>query len=558
MLMDPTNQTFQELLSNGVKYKVPKFQRDYSWDIEQWEDLWNDIKDLGKDDYHYMGYIVLQKKSENEFEIIDGQQRLITISLIILVALKKLRGLIKADDDEVDNNQEREDLMRSGFIGFKDMVSLKVDSKLTLNRNNNTYYKNICSKLESPNLIGMTKTNKLLKKAFNFFALKNFGESGNKISQFIKQFTSHFVFTKIVVQDSLNAYKVFETLNARGVQLSTPDLLKNYIFSIVTKNDDVLDDVLDELDEDWSLLVTQLGERSFTDFIRYHHNIQNKLSTKKVLFKSIRELYTKPKDAYSYLNSLGEYASIYSALLNPYDEWWKSNNGNYENTKYYLEGLKLFNIKQPFTVLMVALKYFSDKEFLMTLKYIYNFTIRYNVICHFSPNEQEKLYNQIAIKIFNGEFKRASAIKNSPEFKKLYPDDNTFENAFEFYKLPSRASAKKIRFLLSEIENNLGKKVDYLNVVLEHVCPYNSGENWFKTFGIGISDIQDRLGNMLLLEKDELKRDSFIEKKKLYSKTDFNLAKKIAEYETWDLQNVNRYQKWLAKQAVKTWGIDWE
>lgn len=88
------------------------------------------------------------------------------------------------------------------------------------------------------------------------------------------------VFTKIVVQDDLNAYKVFETLNARGVQLSTPDLLKNYLFSIVTKDEKIGDEELDELDEQWSEIIDQLGESNVSDYIRYHHNSHRKMVTK--------------------------------------------------------------------------------------------------------------------------------------------------------------------------------------------------------------------------------------------------------------------------------------
>ena len=90
MLMEPTNQTFQELLSNSVKYIVPGFQRDYDWDQDQWEELWADIETLDEEHYHYMGYIVLQRKGQHEFEVIDGQQRLVTLSLIVLAAMKYL------------------------------------------------------------------------------------------------------------------------------------------------------------------------------------------------------------------------------------------------------------------------------------------------------------------------------------------------------------------------------------------------------------------------------------------------------------------------------------
>ena len=555
MLMEPTNQTFQELFSNGVKYIVPRFQRDYAWTQEQWEDLWADIETLAEEHYHYMGYIVLQRKEKHSFEVIDGQQRLVTSTLIILTAMKKIQDLID-DDKDAENNKERLKELSSRFIGAKDIVSLKVSSKLSLNRNNNHFYKNICSKLVAPNSRGLTATNKLLKKCFDFFNKKKMGTTGSEIAAFVEQLTSGMMFTKIVVQDDLNAYKVFETLNARGVQLSTPDLLKNYIFSVITIKNDVPDEELNDLDEDWSAIVSQLGENNFTDFIRYHHNFQKKLVTKKELFKSIRQLADTPESSYYYLNSLTECAPVYASLLSPYDEWWASQDENYRPIRHDLEGLNLFNIKQPFTILMAAFSQFSADEFIKLTRYLFVLSIRYNVICRFSPNDQERLYNQIAIKVFKNEYKRASHVKNGEEYQSLYPNDDTFKNSFEFHKMPSKQSSKKIRFLLSEIEHKLGNKSDFTKTTLEHICPYNPEQNWHEEFGEGINDISDRLGNMILLEKDELKRVDFNTKKVTYLKTSFRLAKKVAEYDSWDLKNLNDYQEWLAKQAVKTWRVD--
>ena len=180
------------------------------------------------------------------------------------------------------------------------------------------------------------------------------GNSGEEIGEFINKFSSRLIFTKIVVQDSLNAYKVFDTLNAREVQLSTPDLLKNYIFSVVTQNDDVPDETLDDLDETWSRILAELGENDFTDFVRYQHNSHRPLVSKKELFKSIRQLYTTPGQAHDYLRSLIEVAPLYASLSNPYDEWWRRENGKYRDAVHFLEGLKLFGIRQPYTILMAA------------------------------------------------------------------------------------------------------------------------------------------------------------------------------------------------------------
>jgi len=553
MLMEPTNQTFQELIGNGVKYVVPRFQRDYAWQVEQWEDLWSDVETLVDEHYHYMGYIVLQRKGQHDFEVIDGQQRLVTLSLIVLAAMRQIKDLAESNH-EAEENEERLRVLTDRFIGAKNSISLRVDNKLSLNRNNGSSFKEICSNLESPNRRGLTLTNRLLHKAFQFFLDKEVGNTGSEIAEFIEKLSSGMVFTKIVVQDDLNAYKVFETLNARGVQLSTPDLLKNYIFSVVTKND-ISNDDLNDLDERWSEILSQLGESNFTDFIRYHHNFQEKLVTKKDLFSSVRKLANTPEKAYVYLQSLTEYAPIYASLLNPYDEWWE-NQGIYREIKKYLEGFDIFNIKQPFTILMVAFKKFSNDEFIKLVRYMYVLSIRYNVICHLSPKEQERSYNQIAMKVFRGEYTRASHVKNSIEFKKLYPEDNTFSNVFEFHKMPSRQSSKKIRFLLSEIEQYLGHQSDYISTTLEHICPYHPDGEWCNEFGEGVNDIQDRLGNVILLDKDELKRSIFNDKKKVYLDSSFPLAHQVASYEQWSMRELNSYQGWLAKQAVKTWQVN--
>jgi hypothetical protein len=554
MRMEPTNQNFQELVANGVKYTIPRFQRNYAWDQKQWEDLWADIETLKEELFHYMGYIVLQQKGQYDFTVIDGQQRLVTLSLIILAAMRTIQDLVDNGED-VEKNKERLREITGRFIGSKDLVSLKVTSKLSLNRNNNRFYRDICSLLKPPNLRGLIASNKLLKTAFEFFLSQKIGSTGSEIAAFIERFSNGMVFTKIIVQDDLNAYKVFETLNSRGVQLSTPDLLKNYIFSIIASNDDIMDERLDELDEEWWTIISQLGENNFTDFIYYHHNLQKKLVTKTELYTSIKRLANTPEDAYAYLRSLTEYAPIYASLLNHHDEWWANQKENYHAVRKYLEGLNLFNIKPAFTVLMAAFTKFSSTEFIKLVKYIYVLSVRYNVICHYSPTEQEKLYNQMAIKIFNKDYVRASHVKNGEEFRNLYPEDNMFFNAFEFHKIPSRQFSKQIRFLLAEIESYLNHKVDYTKTSLEHICPYHPEQAWYDCFGAGVNDIKDRLGNLVLLEKDELKRLNFKDKKAFYLKTPFVLAKKIAEYDEWNLQNLNDYQAWLAEQAVKTWQV---
>lgn len=555
MLMEPKNENFNELIGGPNKYIVPRFQRDYAWDVGQWEDLWGDINSLDDEGFHYMGYIVLQQKEQYQHEIIDGQQRLVTLSIIVLAAMKAIKTLIDNGED-VQGNTERLDGITQNFVGSKNFVTLKVINKLELNRNNKSYFQRMSSHLEAQNSRGITSTNKLIRKCFEFFCKKDYGKTGAEIAQFIADFSSSMIFTKIIVQDDLNAYKVFETLNARGVQLSTPDLLKNYLFSIVTKDDQIGEEELNDLDEQWSEMIVQLGESNVSDYIRYHYNSQRRMVTKNNLFSSMRKILTKPEEAYQYLKSLIDYSPIYASLINPNDAWWGDQDVKYRNVLHYLNGIRLFNIKQPLTIFLAAFGNFSPEEFVKLVKYIYVLSIRYNIICHLSPSEQENIYNQIANKVYNREFLRASHVKNSEEFKRLYPDDNAFFNAFEFHRMPSRQTAKKIRFLLSEIEGYLGNPCDYEKTTLEHICPYHPEKDWNESFGEGINDVKDRLGNMILMDKDNLKRSSFEEKKKEYTKSGYKLALKVTEYAEWNLESVNDFQKWMSQQAVNVWKVD--
>ncbi|HCM9575952.1 TPA: DUF262 domain-containing protein [Enterobacter kobei] len=555
MLMEPKNENFNELIGGPNKYIVPRFQRDYAWDVGQWEDLWGDINSLDDEGFHYMGYIVLQQKEQYQHEIIDGQQRLVTLSIIVLAAMKAIKTLIDNGED-VQGNTERLDGITQNFVGSKNFVTLKVINKLELNRNNKSYFQRMSSHLEAQNSRGITSTNKLIRKCFDFFCKKDYGKTGAEIAQFIADFSSSMIFTKIIVQDDLNAYKVFETLNARGVQLSTPDLLKNYLFSIVTKDDQIGEEELNDLDEQWSEMIVQLGESNVSDYIRYHYNSQRRMVTKNNLFFSMRKILTKPEEAYQYLKSLIDYSPIYASLINPNDAWWGDQDVKYRNVLHYLNGIRLFNIKQPLTIFLAAFGNFSPEEFVKLVKYIYVLSIRYNIICHLSPSEQENIYNQIANKVYNREFLRASHVKNSEEFKRLYPDDNAFFNAFEFHRMPSRQTAKKIRFLLSEIEGYLGNPCDYEKTTLEHICPYHPEKDWSESFGEGINDVKDRLGNMILMDKDNLKRSSFEEKKKEYTKSGYKLALKVTEYAEWNLDSVNDFQKWMSQQAVNVWKVD--
>ena len=109
--------TLNTIIGNGKSYQVPIYQRDYSWDKDDWEDLWNDIEEIPSDKTHYLGYLVLQpiKDGEESFWIIDGQQRLTTLSILALAITALLDKWTKENVDINDNKIRLEKISITSF-----------------------------------------------------------------------------------------------------------------------------------------------------------------------------------------------------------------------------------------------------------------------------------------------------------------------------------------------------------------------------------------------------------------------------------------------------------
>ena len=168
-IRNTSNETFRRLLGNGMHYQIPKYQRDYSWDIEQWSDLWYDIQQILSDkSSHYMGYLVLQTADDKNYHVIDGQQRLTSICILILAVIKQLLDL-PGTEQEKNDNKRRSETIRTTYIGNIDILTLTSKNKLVLNRNNNRFFANYLVPLQQMPARGLNASEKLMKKAFETF-----------------------------------------------------------------------------------------------------------------------------------------------------------------------------------------------------------------------------------------------------------------------------------------------------------------------------------------------------------------------------------------------------
>ncbi|TYT74690.1 DUF262 domain-containing protein [Desulfobotulus mexicanus] len=567
MNFNTTNATFRQLLGNGLSYRVPPFQRDYSWGDDEWDDLWQDILGLFENDgepAHYMGYLVLQSSDNKRFDIIDGQQRLTTLSIMILTCLGHMQDLIRSNLD-AENNARRKEQLQNSYIGYLDPVSLVPRSKLELNRHNNRFYQTYLVPIEKIPQRGLNASEHQLRKAFNWFKDKVRSRtgatvnSGKELAAFIESLVDKLFFTVITVTDELNAFKVFETLNARGVRLSATDLLKNYLFSVISSQD-THETELKALEERWERIVGLLGSESFPEFLRIFWNSRNRLVRKSDLFKTIRRRIATRDSAFELLRDLDHSAAVYAALRDPQDPSWKS------DEKVALAQLIMFNVRQPLAMLLSCHTRFHETDradFTRIMKAVAIVSFRYNVICNLQTHEQERLYNEIAWRVSSGSCTRPSEVISA--LRNVYPDDTRFKVAFADKELRTTNSRNKkvVRYILFEIEKQRsGQDFDFESATynLEHILPEHPSEDWSYIEESKQDRLIYRIGNMTPLETSrnrDLGNADYSTKRQVFQQSTFQITRAVSEhYETWDETKIEARQKQLANLAAGIWKIE--
>lgn len=561
------NNTFRKLIGNGLTYRIPRFQRDYSWTDDEWEDLWMDLQgtlQVGGEPAHYMGYLVLQSADDKSFEVIDGQQRLTTVSIIVLAVLKNLQRLVDAGND-ADANKRRMEQIRQTYIGYLDPVTLVARAKLSLNRNNNSYYHDYLVPLGHLPQRGFRASEHLLRKAFEWFdkrvaeyLKKSTGHEGMRLAQLVEDLSDKLFFTVITVTDELNAYKVFETLNARGVRLSATDLLKNYLFSVLDRNGggETHEHELRNLEDRWEAMVGRLGAESFPDFLRIHWNSRRNFARQAELFKTIRGQVKSREAVFLLLREMEQDLDAYLALSSPENSDWAP------EAKQHAATLKTFNVRQPYPLLLAAKRSFDAPDFSHLLRACVVISMRFNVICSHSTAEQERTYNAVAERIAKGEIPTLGAALGA--MQSIYPADTAFRAAFaeKTVRTTQSRNNRVVRYILCALEKQLsGADYNFASdgFNIEHVLPQNPDAGW-ESFSDEEADAMTyRLGNMTLMQAGANKdagNAPYSAKHAAYEQSTFRITRQLAaDHAEWTPERVAARQNSMATQATAIWRI---
>lgn len=560
ILLETKTSNLLELLGNGKIYRVPPYQRDYSWGEEQWEDLWHDIVHMldARSERHYMGALVIEATSDREFLIIDGQQRMATLSILALAVIHHLEHL-EEDTPDPEANRERARALRSRFIGEKDPASLMKSSKLFLNETDDPFYQDYLVQLRSPiNPRGLIKSHRLLWDCLNYFKQRLAEQSldGLALAELLNETVARqLMFIQITVDDEINAYTVFETLNARGLELTSTDLLKNYLFSRIRVQSD-----LNAIQRRWRQLIATIQQERFPEFLRYHLLCKHRKVRRQRLFKMIRERVRSAEEVFELMEALEKRAELFSALGDPYHQYWLER----PECQQYIKELKLFGVKQMTPLLFAAWEEISGHDFARILKLISTLAFRYTVIGSLNTNALEPIYHEAAHAVLAGDARTPADV--FAILKPIYVSDEQFQQDFALLEVNTTRGRKRIaKYILSKLENDITQNaVDWETdpATIEHILPENPPASWEDSFPEQHwSSAIYRLGNLSLLEAGinrRLGNKAYADKVDAYASSRYLVTQRLSEHapQEWTPALLNSRQQNMAVRATHIWRAD--
>lgn len=546
-------------------YEVPKYQRNYAWDSEQTSELWKDVLRTaqGKEAYFLGSMVFVETDTSVVFEILDGQQRFASLSLMLAAIRDELRDR-KDDSEYLKNIQDTLTTMDlSGRFGHKETT------RLHLNERDLGYFGDIVglSSVSSPKY----SSHKLIKKAYEYFrsqVAELVDEKGQDLEalwmSFVEAFSERLYVIRIDVGDIVNAQMVFEALNSAGLDLTVADLIKNYILREVPNVE------RDAAYKSWTAIADLVeDDAALTSFIRTYWNSAHEFARKDQLYKKLRDRVTKSPlkagqvDVSAFIKEMQqesqEWTTLQNAGLAGPAAKIEPINENLQDLR--IMGAALVNVP----LLALRSQYRTDlSSFGRAVRWLRDFHVRHTIVGKRAANEIEEPYSEWAIKIRAGTMSLDELYDN---LVRLSPKDAEFEANFKALKIKNQRVARLILARINDAadpSNNITETISTGGRVnLEHIVPQDPSkwQPFLDSEKLDHEEIVSNIGNLTLLvgpKNIEISNKVFTDKQaQAYSQGE-NIAPINAKLATWTqfgAAELKDRQEWLATHAVAVWSL---
>ena len=604
MKITPTPLTINQLFSTrNEQFFIPAYQRRYAWQEKQCEELFNDIKYLGNDDTHLLGNLVCitgeYSANINKLEVIDGQQRITTLSLLLTAISKAF-----SEKYDLEEAQKIDSLLTSSGV---DRVK---KNKVELGELDNPDYIKI---LKDENL--ETIQNENLKNNLEHFKKWIKELSPDEFDSFYFKLMDKVSVIRLDVYQAKDAYKLFETINNRGLSLSPTDIIKNFLLGHASILDD---ETLISVKENWKNIIVSLDGISTDEFFRHFmcSQLRRKITFtylndefKKLYINSVQnceglaefrvysklrieesdeddseinkdleeEPFENEKSEEVYIPNQAEKvtAAEFTRMIANYAKTYSLvKNRKFSNPKINSSILDLQRIQSvpayTFLLELFARNGISDAHRITILKMIAVFMLRRH-ICSRQTGVLDDIFSDLVNKLDLED--QLIAIKE--RLAKDIPSDQEFK--LNFSKADYKRSINRAKYVLEQFEYSLHETQGEftinsgLDVHLEYIIPQTINTkkskaefgDWELYLGEGASlnhgDFVNRIGNFTLLaQKLNIKasNDPFENKLIHYKKSSLRVTTEIVEnYPEFKFVQVEERSKELAEKAIEIWTL---
>lgn len=559
----------------GIHYVMPHFQRQYSWEIREWKDLLEDAiaiyqeYDSEREPEHFIGSLVVINDGTRNgtipaFNLVDGQQRLTTLSLLFIV----LRDLVKINEPKLSSKISKflvnSDEEGEGEVYFKLLPTNKYGDRQA--------YQAILLE-ETPN-----QSESGIPKAYDYF----YREIEFKVKQceldigtFFTVLQNCFQVVFIELNKNENPCHIFESLNAKGKPLTQADLVRNYIAMMLptsqqenafTKYWEKIEELLQEKRK-----VGKSGMGELTAFLRHYLAMQTiNLCNESHIYERFRDYCKELKDLkfVQELANLLKFADFYNKLLRPEYEV-------NQDIKIALVRLNTFDLSTAYPFLLTLYNEYNSQqidfeEFMESLNLLENYLVR-RYICGKPTNYLNKMFPSlwkdiIAIKDEDEEITLQEALQKVL-ITKQYPNNNDVKQLIHRQKLYDQKNTKKISLVIDTINRYLSKGTGGFtvldqNATIEHILPQAPSEDWENELGDELKEVHrdylHTLGNLTLVTSEwnsQLSNSAFLVKKQKLAEHALRINSDYFSLtiDRWDEKAILERTNFLISKFIEIW-----
>ncbi|GAB0003623.1 DUF262 and DUF1524 domain-containing protein [Helicobacter pylori] len=522
---------------------IPIYQRLYSWEKEQCKQLWDDIIKIGGDDKmngHFIGSIlyVLDKitHSNNALLIIDGQQRLTTITLLLTALRNHLSDEVKRK--EIENHY----LINSDKDGDKKFRLILSES------DKDTLLYLIDKDRRKPS----EPSSKIVE---NFKLFEEWVSNTDELETIFKGLDKLMIVEIALDKGKDDPQLIFESMNSKGMELAQTDLIRNYIVmeTEIEKQEGFYNKYWRAMEEDF-----KPNEKLLDRFVRHYLTIK----TRKI--PNINKVYVELKDYQQkegigiedLLKDLQKYCGYFCQIV-----FKKEANKDLNKALGFLVDLEMDVI---YPLLLELYSDYSDKvlskdDFRCSIDLIESYICR-RAVCGIPSNGLNKFFPSFTKHIQKDEyFKSLKAHFGSLTEKQRFPNNDEFKDRFitiDFYRF------KKNIYFFERLENFDRKERVYTHeYTIEHIMPKKLTEEWERDLGENFQEIHDKylhtIGNLTLTGYNpEYSNKSFQEKRDMekgFKNSPLRLNQGLRDLESFGEEEIKKRANDLADLALKIW-----